>query len=180
MNPADSVLSPPRVHGDGPGKIGRIVIWEGGAATQREYRWGLKPSEPGGRPYSLIRAEGRRIDNPCLIIANDFMVQTEAGGRKRRHRVSLVTDRPFFCIAGVWRPSSSGWPDAYAALTVEASPDIAPLKDRHMAVVRPEDWEAWLRGTRPPEEILRPFPPGSFKVEGPRAAAAGDLFAFAR
>jgi putative SOS response-associated peptidase YedK len=168
------------VHGDGPGKTGLIVIWKDGAAAQVEYRWGLRPSEPGGRPYTLIRAEGRTIDRPCLLIANEFVVQTDAdaGAGKRRHRVSLVTDRPFFCIAGLWRPAAQDWPAAYAALTVEASPDVAPFKDRHMAVVRPEDWEDWLRGARPAEEILRPFPPGSFRIAGPRTRGQGSLFAF--
>lgn len=168
----------PQVQGDGPGKTGTIVIWKEGAATQVQYRWGLRPAEPGARPWTLLRAEGRWIDRPCLIIANDFMVQTDTPAGRKRHRVSLITDRPFFCIAGLWRPATDDWPAAYAALTVEASPDIAPYKDRHMAVVRPEDWEAWLRGTHPPEKILRPFPPGSFRIAGQKPGAVGDLFSF--
>jgi putative SOS response-associated peptidase YedK len=176
MNAATRQTAPPQVHGDGPSKTRQIVIWRDGAARQLECRWGLRPSEPRGRPWSLLRAEGRPIDNPCLIIASDFIVQTETSAGKKRHRVSLLTEKPFFCIAGIWRSATEDWPDAYAALTVEASPDIAPLKDRHMAVVRPEDWEDRLRGARAPELILRPFPPGSFRIVGPRPGAAGDLF----
>jgi putative SOS response-associated peptidase YedK len=78
----------------------------------------------------------------------------------------------------VWRPAERDWPPAYAALTVAAYPDLQELKDRHMAVVRPEDWEAWLRGSRPPEELLRPFPPGSFRIVRPKARPSGDLFSF--
>lgn len=167
---------PEEVHA--PGNTGRIVIWQDGAPKEVQFRWGLRPGELGGRPWTLLRAEGRPIDRPCLIIANDFLIQTDAPAGRKRHRVSLVTPMPFFCIAGLWRSAAKDWPAAYAALTVEASPDIAPLKERHVAVVRPEDWEAWLRHSRPPEEILRPFPPGSFRIDGRRPAATGDLFSF--
>jgi putative SOS response-associated peptidase YedK len=158
----------------GPGKLAPVIIWQDGAACQVEYCWGLPPFKPGGRPVSLLRSEGRSITSPCLIIANDFSVRPD--GSKRSYRVSLITDQPFFCLAGVWRPASAGWPASYAALTVPASPDIAPIKDRHVAVVRAEDWEAWLRQARPAEEILRPFPRGSFEIIGPKAPTTGDLF----
>lgn len=85
MNVATGRIAPAR-RGDGPGKTGQIVIWKDGAARQVEYRWGLRPGEPGRRPFSLLRAEGRPIDNPCLIIANDFMVQTDTASGKKRHR----------------------------------------------------------------------------------------------
>src|SRR3546814_4379982 len=57
---------------------------------------------------------------------------------------SLIGDDPFFCIAAVWRPGGREWPDSFAALTVPAYPDLAPHKDRHVAVVHPDDWFDWL------------------------------------
>ncbi len=169
-------MEPIEVFGDGPGKIARIVIWKDGAATQVEARWGLKPFEPDGRSYNLLRAEGRTITNPCLIIATEFMISGE-GRSKKRHRVTFNTDQLFFCFAGVWQPERADWPAAFAGLTVEANPDIAPFKERHLAVVRQEDWQAWLMASRPAEEMLRPHPLGSFKVEGPLPRSAiGDLF----
>lgn len=166
--------APPDVFSDGPGKLAQIVIWQDGP-RHFEYRWGLPPFVPGGHSYSLLRAEDRAIERPCLIIANHFFVTPD--GCKKRYRVNLITDESFFCFAGVWAPETADWPASFAALTVESSPDIAPLKDRHMAVVRPEDWEAWLRQSRPVEEILRPFPKGSFNVVPPHGKkAAGDLF----
>jgi hypothetical protein len=125
-----------------------------------------------GHSYSLLRAEGRTIERPCLIIANHFFVTPDCS--KKRHRVSLVTSETFFCFAGVWDPETADWPASFAALTVDSSPDIAPLKDRHMAVVRPGDWQDWLRQSRRPEEILRPFPPGSFNVVPPHGKSVGD------
>ncbi|HEX4736709.1 MAG TPA: SOS response-associated peptidase family protein [Allosphingosinicella sp.] len=169
----------PEAFGDGPGKTAQIMIWDGGP-KQVFYRWGLEPRERDGRPFSLVRSEGRTIVNPCLVIATEFIVQAGEGAARKRYRVRLDGDAPFFCIAGMWRPASRDWPDAFAALTVAASPDIAPLKDRHMAVVREEDWQDWLTAARPPEEILKPYPLGSFTVIGPRTRAGGDLFDWGR
>lgn len=154
----------PAAYGDGPGKTGRIMIWQGGDARQVEYQWGLRPFESGGRSYTLLRSEGRTISSPCLIIANDFGGNSDSG---KQYRASLITDEPFFCLAGVWQPAMDGWPAAYAALTVEAYPDLAPYKDRHIAVIRPEHWYDWLQQSRPAEEMLLPFPAGSFSVTGP-------------
>ncbi len=169
-------MEPIEVFGDGPGKIARIVIWKDGAAAQIDARWGLKPFEPDGRSYNLLRVEGRTITNPCLIIATEFMISGE-GPSKKRHRVTYITDKPFFCFAGIWQPAKGDWPIAFAGLTVEASPDIAPFKDRHLAVIRPEDWQDWLAETKSPQELLRPHPPGSFVVAGQATQPASiDLF----
>ena len=170
----------PSVHEDGPGKTGKIMIWENGAPAQKEWRWGFKPCEPGARPVSLLRWEGREIHNPCLIIANDFGLKV-AGVFK--YRASLITRQTFFCLAGMCRPAKDGWPASFSALTTEAYPDIAPFKDRHVAVIREDEWYDWLQLAKPISELLRPFPLGSFRVtgKGGRAvsrsgAAAGDLF----
>ena len=174
-----TMAAPPDIHSDGPGKTAQVVLWDQGAARQQAMRWGLKPFEPGGRSYNLLRAEGRRIERPCLIIANHFFVAPDDS--KKRYRVNLITSEPFFCFAGLWQPAAEGWPASFAALTVPSSPDIAPLKDRHMAVVRPEDWQDWLRGARPPEETLHPFPRGSFNIVAPGGRAggqSGELFDF--
>src|SRR3546814_13907424 len=80
---------------------------------------------------------------------------------------SLIGDDPFFCIAAVWRPGGREWPDSFAALTVPAYPDLAPHKDRHVAVVHPDDWFDWLMRTRDPLDILRPFPNNSFHIVPP-------------
>ena len=37
--------------------------------------------------------------------------------------------------------------------------------DRLVAVLRPEDWAAWLHLTRPEAELLRPLPKGSLNVK---------------
>jgi putative SOS response-associated peptidase YedK len=169
--------SPPAVYTDGPGKIAQVMIWGEGQPRQVELRWGLRPFEPGGRSVSLLRAEGRAITDRCLIIANDFYLRPGTAPGNKRRRVELITSAPFFCFAGTWRAEMRDWPASFAGITVEAYPDIAPFQDRHIAVVREDDWMDWLEGSRPAESILRPFPPGTFKVSGPPPPASGDLFA---
>ena len=170
MNAAATM--PPKVYTDGPGKLARVMIWDDGKPEQIELRWGMRPIEPGAKPLSLLRAEGRIITNRCLVIANDFYLRKGTAGGDKRRRVELITNAPFFCFAGTWRPEQSDWPASFAGLTVEAYPDIAPFQDRHMAVVRAEDWWWWLSARRTKEEIIRPFPAGSFRVVGPSEKAA--------
>jgi putative SOS response-associated peptidase YedK len=152
------------------------MLLQDGAPKQVECIWGLAPVVPGGRPVSLLRWEKHKIDNPCLIIANDFGLKV---GGKMTYRASLITKAPFFCLAGVYRDATPEWPASYAALTTQAYPDIAPYKERHVAVVREEDWVDWLCLSRPVTELLRSFPLGSFKVTGVgNAEATGSLFDF--
>src|SRR5690606_9587986 len=104
-----------------------------------EITWGLAPIESHGKPISLLRWERRETGNPCLIIANDLGLKIDG---VVKYRAKHVTEAPFFCIAGVWRPAKGSWPASFAALTTEAYADLAPYKDRHVAVVREEDWTA--------------------------------------
>lgn len=163
---------PVQVFTDGPGKTARVMIWEDGQAEQVELRWGLRPFTSDGRSFTLLRAEDRKVVNRCLIIANDFFLRPGSAPGNKRRRVELITKAPFFCFAGTWLAAQNDWPAAFAVLTVEAYPDIAPFQDRHMAIVPEDDWMDWLQGERSAESILRPFPIGSFRVSG----SAADLF----
>lgn len=165
-----------QAHDHRPGHLGTVMVWQGGEPVQREMQWGLRPFEAGGHSYTLLRSEGRAIERPCLILANEIVGKTDDG---KQYRASLITDAPSMFLAGVWQPAHSGWPDAFAALTVEAYPDLAPYKDRHIAVMREAHLYDWLQGSRPVDEVLRPFPEGSFRVSGPAARSnrgTADLF----
>lgn len=131
-----------------------------------ELRWGLRPNEPGGRPFTLIRSEERRFpSHRCLVPASEFRF----GRGNRRYRVFLA-DRDWFYLAGIWRPASQDWPEAYAILTVDSNPDVAPYQERQMVVLRRERRMQWLDLSRPEPELLRPLPAGSFRVERLSAA----------
>jgi hypothetical protein len=80
-----------------------------------------------------------------------------------RYRARLHTKAPVFCLAGMWRPETGNWSAAYAALTTETYPDIAPYKDGHVAIVREDDWLDWLQLKRPTSELLRRFPRWKFQ-----------------
>ena len=149
----------------GVGKGGhRIMIWDGQEERQIEAHWGLRSRDPEIGQIPLLKSETARIESPCLILANEFGIKRDG---KTLYAASLVTDIPFFCIAGVWQRGTRDYPDAFAALTVPAYPDLAPHKDRHVAVVDPDDWFDWMQQERPPLDILRPVPEGSFTITPP-------------
>ena len=158
---------------DGPGKRARVMIWQDGDAREAEMMWGFPPVEPGGRLVSLLRSDRWEVDRPCLVIANEFGLRAEG---RTKYAASLITNEPFFCLAGLWRPASHFHPASFAVMTVDAYPDLEPYKDRHVAVVRPEDWYPWLMRSKPKDEILAPFPLGSFDVRD----SSGKLFAWGR
>lgn len=126
--------------------------------------WGIPSNNREVAQIGLLRSETARIERPCLIIANEFGL---VNGPREKYRASLITTEKFFCIAGVFHPGHRDWPPCFAALTVAAYPDLEPYKDRHVAIVRPDDWWDWLDKERDPLDILKPFPEGSFRVIGP-------------
>ena len=67
--------------------------------------------------------------------------------------------------AGLWRPMPDGGGDAFTLLTIEPGPDVAPIHNRQMVVLEQSEWLAWLDLTRLEQELLRPLPGGSLKVE---------------
>ncbi len=67
-------------------------------------------------------------------------------------------------IAGLWREQEDG-SSAFTMLTTAPGEDVRSIHDRQVAVLRPEDWSAWLYLTKPEPELLRPLPEGSLRVE---------------
>ncbi|MER8579459.1 SOS response-associated peptidase [Mesorhizobium sp. M1423] len=141
---------------------------------ERKLSWGLQPSEVGGRPFTVIRAEGRTFpSHRCLVPASEFRHRS----RGKPYSFSLADD-DWLYFAGVWRQATRDWPEAYAILTIEANDDVAPFHDRQMAVLRRDQRMAWLDGTCMEEELLRPLPAGTFVVSQPRETYAQAVLAF--
>jgi len=123
--------------------------------------WGLRPKEEGGRPFTVVRAEGRAFpSHRCLLPASEFHVRHA----RKLWRFTLV-NRDHFYFAGIWRPATGDWPESYASLTTEASADVASYRERQMAVVLRRDRMAWLDHSVPEEALLRPLPLRSFRAE---------------
>ena len=59
-------------------------------------------------------------------------------------------------------------------LTTAPGPDIAPIHNRQVVILRPQDWRAWLELSRPEDELLRPLPASSLAVEMVRKGAAEE------
>ncbi|MGY4197276.1 SOS response-associated peptidase family protein [Bradyrhizobium sp. USDA 4520] len=144
----------------------RVIIRRyGGDVEMVELPWGLQPGEAGGRPFTVVRAEGRTFpSHRCLVPASEFRHRS----RGKNYSFSLANG-DWFYFAGIWRPATREWPEAYAILTIEANEDVAPLHDRQMAVVRREQRMVWLNRTCREDELLRPLPAGTFKVARARA-----------
>ena len=106
----------------------------------------------------------------CLIPADGFYEFTDpeppAPKRARKTKwLFTMAGAPWFCIAGLIRPGAAAdGADAFAMLTTEPGPDVAPIHARQVVVLGSEDWARWLDGPEP-EALLRPSPAGALRIE---------------
>jgi putative SOS response-associated peptidase YedK len=155
------------------GDVAPVVRMEGEEATLIPMRFGFPPQRPGRSPVFNFRSEGRSFADSrrCLIPASAFFEFTGTKYPKAKHRFTL-NGAPFLAIAGLWKPGEGNQPDAFTMLTCDPGPDVAPIHNRQMAVLPPEDWRPWLDLSRPEPDLLRPLPAGSLSVETVRGEAA--------
>lgn len=151
----------------------RVIIRRcGGDVEIVKLPWGLQPRETGGRPFTVVRAEGRTFpSHRCLVPASEF--RHRRGGKRYSF---LLANGDWFYFAGIWRPATRDWPEAYGVLTIGANADVEPYHRRQMAVLRRDQRMAWLDLTCPEGELLRPLPTGSFRVSRLREAQAALAF----
>jgi len=147
------------------GDTGPVMRAVGDAIELAPMRFGFPPPRPRASSVFNFRSEGRRFDKSqrCLIPASAFFEFTGKKYPKAMHRFSLA-DAPFLAIAGLWCEGQDGQ-SAFTMLTTEPGPEVAPCHDRQVAVLRPEDWAAWIYLTKPEAELLQPLPPGSLIEE---------------
>ena len=96
-----------------------------------------------------VGLEGVAVDRAVEHQGRDNAVEAQAGDEGRGLPVAV---------------RNAGEP-AFTMLTTAPSADVEPYHDRQVAVLRPEDWIAWLYLTKPEAELLRPLPEGSLDVE---------------
>ncbi|MBD3849107.1 SOS response-associated peptidase [Bosea sp. SSUT16] len=139
----------------------RVIVRRSGDEVEMvELPWGLRPRETGARPCTVVRAEGRTFpSHRCLVPATEFRHRSNGNDYSFR-----LADGDWFYFAGMWRPATRDWPEAYAIVTIESNGDIAPYHDRQMAVLRRNQRMRWLDETRSELDVLRPLPAGSFRV----------------
>jgi len=160
---------------DAPAGLRRPVVRidpADGAPELVELAWGLEPYAGEQKPFRYIRSEGREFpSHRCLVPASEFHVR-KAG---RSFRVALASG-DWFYFAGIWRPASAMWPEAFAIITIEASADVQPLQERQGHVIRRGEHMAWLEGTLSKGDELRPLPAGTYvreQVRGQPGRQAG-------
>lgn len=144
---------------------GPVMRMAGNVVELTPMRFGFPPSGKGG-PVFNFRSEGRSFANSkrCLVPASAFFEFTGTKYPKTKHRFSLV-GAPFMAIAGLWREGGDEQPASFTMLTTAPGPDVAPIHDRQVVVLRPHDWSSWLTLSKPDSELLRPLPEGSLAVE---------------
>lgn len=145
-----------------PGELAAVVRRKGDEIEMVELVWGLRPRNPAiGRGLINIRSEGRHFpSHRCLVPGGEFFFRDRSGGGRWRF---TMADGDSFYFAGVWRPASEDWPEAYAVLTTAANPDVEVCSDRQMAVIPRGSHMDWLDDRLPEEELLRPSPAGTFR-----------------
>jgi len=153
----------------------RIIIRRDGDDVEMvKLPWGLQPRETGGRPFTVVRAEDRTFPtHRCLVPASEFRHRSQG----KQYSFALASG-DWFYFAGMWRPATRDWPEAYAILTTVANDDVAPYHDRQMAVLQRDQRIAWLDMAVPEHELLQPLPAGAFKVSRLRERSAQAALAF--
>ena len=155
-------LPPPELF---PKRVGWVVRKQDGARVLEAMRWGFPPPPKSRAPVTNVRnlsspfwrSALNRPDRRCLVPVTDFCEwQGEAGSK--RERWFSVPSSPIFAFAGIWRPTDEG--NAYAFLTCEPNPLVAPIHAKAMPVMlQEEDYDRWLVGEVGDAcSLAQPFP----------------------
>jgi putative SOS response-associated peptidase YedK len=155
------------------GDEGPVMRKSGEQVELVSMRFGFPPAKPKAAPVFNFRSEGRSFANSkrCLVPASAFFEFTGSKYPKTKHRFTL-DGAPFMAIAGLWREGEGNQPPAFTMLTTEPGPDVAPIHNRQVVVLRPENWRHWLELSKPEGELLRPLPAGSLHTEIVRQGAS--------
>ncbi|WP_406600603.1 SOS response-associated peptidase [Thermohalobaculum sediminis] len=102
----------------------------------------------------------------CLVPAIGYYEWTGPRGDKTPWFVSLATNAPGFCMAGLWAaPMLGGEPLVTATiLTTAAGAATRHLHPRSPVVLLEEEWEGWLTGTGDATVLMHPAPDARVRV----------------
>lgn len=146
-----------------------IIRNDAGGALGEMLRWSWPQSATNKRPVFNFVSEGRRfpVETRCIIPATGFYEHTDPTepGKKTKDRWRFTAnDAPIFGIAGKWVFNSVSEERRWTMLTTAPGPDIAPIHDRQIVILRPDQWGPWLQGAAE-VELLRPSPEGTLSRE---------------
>ena len=160
-----------------PRRKGLIACSVDGEKRLEAWKWGLPLTIPGKRPGTTMTKHITNIRNlksnfwrsiltqpanRCLVPFTDFAEPKRDGGREECW--FTVKEAVVSAFAGIWRMTEEG--PAYAFLTCEPNPLIAPIHPQAMPVIlQPEDYQRWLDG-EDAEEFAEPFPSQLMEATG--------------
>ena len=167
-----------------PKRQGLVLRMEDGEVKADAMMWGVPCQVPGKRPGTVLTkhvTNVRNLSSPfwrsmlkdparrCLVPFTSFAEPVIGGGRAEHW--FTIRDRPLAAFAGIWRPTEQG--NAYAFLTCEPNPLIAPLHPKAMPVILPEaDYRAWLAADwEEVQPLACPYPSQLMEVESPDSSA---------
>jgi putative SOS response-associated peptidase YedK len=160
--PEDETYPPPELF---PKRMGWVVRKEAGARLLDVMQWGFPPPGTSRAPVTNVRnlaspfwrSALKKPERRCLVPVTDFCEWEGEKGSKLERWFS-VSSSPIFAFAGVWRPTEAG--RAYAFLTCEPNPIVAPIHPKAMPVIlHPEDYDRWLDDDHVSAcELAQPFP----------------------
>lgn len=157
-------LQPRDIRITDPGPIVRAP--PGGDGFQLVVRRWSWPGQ-GGKPVYNFRSDGREFSTGrCLIVADGFYEFTAPTDPKQKRKDRWLFTAPgggMLGIAGLLR-DAPGHGEAYTMLTTEPGPDVAPYHGRQVAVLRPDQWRAWLTYSQSSCDLIGPAPPGALQV----------------
>lgn len=136
-----------------------VVRWTGDAAELTMLPWAWKQN---GRPVFNFRSDGRDFSRSdrVLIPADGFYEFTTPEDPKAKRKdkwLFTLKGEPWFWIAGIVKHG------AFAMLTTEPGPDVAPFHDRQVVVLPLARTAEWLVDGS--HDVLAPLPAGSLAVE---------------
>jgi len=142
-----------------------VVRWASGQAELIIRRWSW-PS-PNGKPVFNMRSDGRYYPTDRCLAPLDGFYESTAPEDPKQKRKSCWLFRPApgqeFAIAGLLRPHPQVG-EAFSLLTAPPGPDVEPLHNRQIVLLRPDQWRPWLDGTAKSLDMLHPTPAGSLDV----------------
>ena len=160
--PEDVTYPPPELF---PKRMGYVVRREASNRVLDIMQWGFPPPPKSRAPVTNVRnlaspfwrSALKNCERRCLVPVTDFCEWEGEKGAKQERWFSLPAS-PIFAFAGIWRPTAEG--KAFAFLTCEPNPIVAPIHPKAMPVVlHDEDYDAWLDGEVDSAcALAQPFP----------------------
>lgn len=143
-----------------PGAPGLVVREAHRGRVVQALRWGFpypqshwRPGHPArSKPVNLVAnltspMWDHMVPDPryrCLIPLTAFAEPDGTPGSMTRTWYS-IPDEPIFAWAGFCRNTQEG--PAYAGMTCDSNPAVAPLNPRMPVLLRPDEYDRWLHGS---------------------------------